>query len=161
MTTTKEVNVAEENQNSTKDASGPFQLKRSDLAGALTQASEGQEVTVAGWVDTRRDLGGIVFIACLVASSAHADDALAAKIAGADVGYGEYLAGECVTCHQKSGVSRGIPSIAGIDGQTFVSIMTAYRKKELDNKVMQMVAGRLDDEQIVALAAYFSKLSPN
>ena len=84
-----------------------------------------------------------------------------AKIAGADVGYGEYLAGECVTCHQKSGVSRGIPSIAGIDAQAFVSIMTAYRKKELDNKVMQMVAGRLDDEQIVALAAYFSKLSPN
>ena len=106
-------------------------------------------------------VGGIFLIAGSEVSSAHADDALAAKIAGADVGYGEYLAGECVTCHQKSGVSRGIPSIAGIDGQTFVSIMTAYRKKELDNKVMQMVAGRLDDEQIVALAAYFSKLSPN
>ena len=106
-------------------------------------------------------VGCSILTAGLAASSAHADDALAAKIAGADVGYGEYLAGECVTCHQKSGVSRGIPSIAGIDGQTFVSIMAAYRKKELDNKVMQMVAGRLDDEQIVSLAAYFSKLPPN
>ena len=104
-------------------------------------------------------IGGMM-MAGVVASSAQADDALAAKIAAADIEYGEYLAGECVTCHQKSGVSRGIPSIAGIDGQAFVSIMTAYRQKELDNKVMQMVAGRLDDEQLVSLAAYFSKLPP-
>ena len=30
--------------------------------------------------------------------------------------------------------------------ETFVSIMKAYRSKELDNEVMQMMAGRLDDE---------------
>jgi cytochrome c553 len=36
--------------------------------------------------------------------------------------------------------------------------MNAYRSKELDNKVMQMMAGRLDDEQIISLAAYFSSL---
>jgi len=105
-------------------------------------------------------VSGAMMMCGVVASSAQADDALAAKIAAADIGYGEYLAGECVTCHQKSGVSRGIPSIAGIDGQAFVSIMTAYRQKDLDNKVMQMVAGRLDDEQLVSLAAYFSKLPP-
>jgi len=93
-------------------------------------------------------------------SEVHADADLAGKIAAADVGYGEYLAGECVTCHQKSGVSRGIPSIAGIDAEAFVSIMNGYRDKSLENKVMRMVAGRLDDEQIIALAAYFSKLPP-
>ena len=28
----------------------------------LTEANVGQQVTVMGWVDTRRDLGGLIFI---------------------------------------------------------------------------------------------------
>jgi len=81
---------------------------------------------------------------------------LADQIAKADLGYGEYLAGECLTCHRKSG--GGIPQINGIEAETFVTSIKAYRSKELDNKVMQMMAGRLDDEQIISLAAYFSSL---
>ena len=81
---------------------------------------------------------------------------LADQIAKADLGYGEYLAGECAACHQKSG--KGIPQINGIEAKKFVAIIKAYRSKELDNKVMQMMAGRLDDEQIISLAAYFSSL---
>ncbi|NBX07860.1 MAG: cytochrome C, partial [Proteobacteria bacterium] len=34
----------------------------------------------------------------------------------------------------------------------------SYRNKELENKVMQLVAGRLDDEQIASLAVYFASL---
>jgi len=90
-------------------------------------------------------------------SNALAQADLADQIAKADIGYGEYLAGECVTCHRKSGT--GIPQINGIEAETFVTIMKAYRSKELDNKVMQMMAGRLDDEQIISLAAYFSLLT--
>jgi cytochrome c len=89
-------------------------------------------------------------------SNAAAQDDLVNQIAKADIGYGEYLAGECVTCHRKS--NTGIPQINGIEAETFVSIMNAYRSKELNNKVMQMMAGRLDDEQILSLAAYFSSL---
>ena len=89
-------------------------------------------------------------------SNALAQADLADQIAKADIGYGEYLAGECVTCHRKSGT--GIPQINGIEAETFVTIMKAYRSKELDNKVMQMMAGRLDDEQIISLAAYFALL---
>ena len=89
-------------------------------------------------------------------SSAVGQTDLADQIAKADLGYGEYLAGECVTCHRKSGA--GIPQINGIKAKTFVTIIKAYRSKELDNKVMQMMAGRLDDEQIISLAAYFSSL---
>ena len=76
----------------------------------------------------------------------------------ADIAYGEYLAGECVTCHSADGADRGIPSIIGLDAEGFAYIMHSYRKKELDNKVMQLVAGRLDDEQIASLAVYFSSL---
>lgn len=37
-------------------------LKRNQYAGKLGEESIGQTVTVAGWVDVRRDLGGLIFI---------------------------------------------------------------------------------------------------
>jgi len=39
-----------------------MKLKRTNLTASLNQATVGQEVIVSGWADTRRDLGGIVFI---------------------------------------------------------------------------------------------------
>ena len=100
--------------------------------------------------------GAMSFLMFGAISSAVGQTDLVDQIAKADLGYGEYLAGECVTCHRKSGA--GIPQINGIEAETFVTIIKAYRSKELDNKVMQMMAGRLDDEQIISLAAYFSSL---
>lgn len=37
-------------------------LTRTHYAGKLSAQDEGKEVTIAGWVDVRRDLGGMVFI---------------------------------------------------------------------------------------------------
>lgn len=42
--------------------SGSTNLKRTHFSSSLTQACLGQDVVVSGWVDTRRDLGGIIFI---------------------------------------------------------------------------------------------------
>ena len=116
-----------------------------------------------GKVNLRGHIVGLVGLRALaiasafgVMSGAVAQADLADQIAKADLGYGEYLAGECAACHQKSG--KGIPQINGIEAKKFVAIIKAYRSKELDNKVMQMIAGRLDDEQIISLAAYFSSL---
>ena len=81
-------------------------------------------------------------------------------IAMGDIEYGEYLGSECASCHQQSVESEGIPSIHGIDAEVFVALMLAYRSKEMENPVMQMIAGRLDDEQIGSLALYFSTLEP-
>ncbi len=104
----------------------------------------------------------LYLLSCLLTSltfsSAHADAELLKKIAKADIAYGEYLAGECVTCHKKKGASSGIPVIAGINAKTFVEKIKGYRNRTLKNKVMQMVARRLDEEQTLALAAYFSSL---
>ena len=47
-----------------------------------------------------------------------------------------------------------------MDAEVFVALMLAYRSKEMENPVMQMIAGRLDDEQIGSLALYFSTLEP-
>ena len=78
-------------------------------------------------------------------------------LAMGDIEYGEHLAGECVTCHHKGGLTKGIPSINGLDAEVFVALMLAYKAKEMENPVMQMIAGRLDNEQIGSLALYFRK----
>lgn len=75
-----------------------------------------------------------------------------------DPEYGEYLSGECTTCHQAEGGDAGIPSIVFWPEEDFVVAMHAYKNKTRNHPVMQMVAGRLGDEEIAALAAYFAKL---
>lgn len=75
-----------------------------------------------------------------------------------DAEYGEYLAAECTTCHLVSGGDAGIPAITGWPEPDFVAALHAYRQGLRPNPVMQMMAGRLDDEQIAALAAYFATL---
>jgi len=75
-----------------------------------------------------------------------------------DPEYGEYLASECETCHQASGADDGIPSITQWPQEDFVIAMHAYKQKIRPHPVMQMMAGRLTDEEIAALAAYFAEL---
>jgi len=75
-----------------------------------------------------------------------------------DPGYGEYLSGECTTCHQADGSAEGIPSIVGWPTEDFVLAMHAYKRKIRPHPVMQMMASRLSDEEIAALAAYFNAL---
>lgn len=77
-----------------------------------------------------------------------------------DAEYGEYLSSECTTCHQADGSAQGIPSITQWPEDAFVVAMHAYKRKLRPHQVMQMIAGRLNDEEIAALAAYFSSLEP-
>jgi len=95
----------------------------------------------------------IIFLAAsLFASAVSAEDLLA----GADIGYGEYLSGECVTCHSQNGTNSGIPAINGLDAEVFATVMHAYKVGDVEHPVMQMVAGRLNHEQIASLAVYFA-----
>ncbi len=75
-----------------------------------------------------------------------------------DPEYGEYLSSECTTCHQAGGEDDGIPSIVLWPEEDFVIAMHAYKNKDRPNPVMQMMAGRLNSEEIAALAAYFATL---
>ena len=74
-----------------------------------------------------------------------------------DTEYGAYLAGECITCHQIDGAAEGIPSITGWPPDDFVLALHAYKRGMRVHPVMQMVAGRLSDEEIAALAAHFQR----
>ena len=75
-----------------------------------------------------------------------------------DAAYGEYLAGECLTCHQRSGASGGIPPIAGLPIDYTVQAMVEYRLGIRSNDVMQLMTMRLANEEIAALAAFFAGL---
>lgn len=77
-----------------------------------------------------------------------------------DPEYGEYLAGECVTCHQTSGHADGIPSIVGLPKDYFVRSLFEYRTNVRSNEVMKLRVANLANDEIAALAAYFSSLEP-
>ena len=91
------------------------------------------------------------FAACLV---------VATQSSAGDADYGEYLSGQCTTCHQLSGVNKGIPGIVGWPADSFIAVMNAYKNKERENKAMQTVAASLAEDEIAALAAYFATLTP-
>jgi cytochrome c len=74
-----------------------------------------------------------------------------------DVALGEYLSGECVTCHQLSGHSAGgVPPIVGFPEDYFIEALQAYKTGERSNEVMRNIAGGLTAEDMSALAAYFA-----
>lgn len=77
-----------------------------------------------------------------------------------DKEYGEYLSSDCTTCHQLSGGDDGIPAIVNWPEEDFVVAVHAYKKKVRPNPTMQMIAGRLGDDEIAALAAYFATIEP-
>ena len=76
-----------------------------------------------------------------------------------DVAYGEYLSSECSACHAAS-AEGGIPVIAGQPAETFVTGILDYRSGQRSHPVMEMIAKRLGDEEIAALAAYFEGQMP-
>lgn len=80
------------------------------------------------------------------------------NVRAADIAFGEYLAGECVTCHQRSGKTNGIPSIVGWPQESFIAVLNSYKVKERDNVVMQTIAARLKEDEVAALTAYFESL---
>ena len=75
----------------------------------------------------------------------------------ADPEYGEYLAGECLTCHAAIGSDNNIPGIHGREARFVVTALVEYKNKDRENEVMQSVAGALGDDEMAAIAAYFSE----
>ena len=77
----------------------------------------------------------------------------------ADKEYGKYLSNECSACHANSKKSNtGIPSLNGKSNDYLAMALKEYKNKKRKSPIMQMVAERLNGEQIESLAAYFSSL---
>ena len=84
-------------------------------------------------------------------------EALLALLPG-DAAYGQYLAGECTSCHQPGQANEGVPQVTGWHEEDFALAMLDYRTGLREHPIMNMVAGRLGDEEIAALAAHFATL---
>jgi cytochrome c len=80
------------------------------------------------------------------------------SVGGGDVELGRHLASECLTCHRAGGAT--VPALFGMAPPRFTTAIKAYRDRERPNPVMQTIAGRLTDEEITALAAYFAQTNP-
>lgn len=103
----------------------------------------------------RQSPGWISFVAFAAALSG------GPVLAAGDKALGEYLSSECTACHQTSGRQvGGIPAIVGHPADQFVVLMNAYRTRQRDNVVMQTIAARLTEEELLALAAYYESLKP-
>jgi cytochrome c553 len=77
------------------------------------------------------------------------------------VEYGAYLSGECVTCHRAGNSDGRIPSLAGRSRDDILTALAAFKSGERSSHVMQDIAVRLADDEMLALAAYFSSLAPS
>lgn len=79
----------------------------------------------------------------------------------ADSDYGEYLAGECLTCHvSETATGKRDPNIPVIHGKPTEAVIQAlleYRAKMRENQTMVSIAGALSDDEIAALSAWFSQ----
>ena len=89
--------------------------------------------------------------AALLATAAGAANAHAA-----DIAFGQYLAGECVTCHRADGQDKGIPSIVGWPADQFLAVLKSYKDKDRPNVVMQTIAAKFSEDEMAALAAYYA-----
>jgi cytochrome c553 len=83
--------------------------------------------------------------------------ALSALAQGPDPNLGRNLAAACANCHGTNGVSvQGMPSLAGRERAYLVQQMQDFKTGKRPATIMHQLAKGYTDEQIDALAAYFS-----
>jgi cytochrome subunit of sulfide dehydrogenase len=92
-----------------------------------------------------------------VLASAAAVFASPAPAQGSDPNLGRNLAAACANCHGTNGVSqRGMPNLAGQQRAYLVQQMQDFKAGKRPATIMHQLAKGYTDEQIDALAAYFS-----
>jgi cytochrome c553 len=74
--------------------------------------------------------------------------------------YGEYLSGECLTCHRLDSNSSEIPAIFGWPEDKFIETLAMYKYGSRENAAMRNVAMSLGDEEMAALARFFASQTP-
>jgi cytochrome c553 len=100
-------------------------------------------------------------IGAAVAAAAHLLPAVSAPAQEGDPRQGRRLAAQsCQGCHGMDGISKqaNAPTIAGHPVDYFIRQLTAYRDGGRHDEQMSIAARDLTDEQIRALAAYYSAI---
>lgn len=74
-----------------------------------------------------------------------------------DLNKARYLAANCANCHGTDGRSvGGMESLAGYDKDRFLRNMKEFREGTKPATIMHQISKGYTDEQIAALAAFFS-----
>jgi cytochrome c553 len=82
---------------------------------------------------------------------------LPARAQGGDPNLGRNLAAACANCHGTNGLSQqGMPSLAGQQRAYLAQQMQDFRSGKRPATIMHQLAKGYTDEQIDALAVYFS-----
>ena len=91
-----------------------------------------------------------------------AGDPLALKAGPADAKHGESLTQTCQGCHGPMGHSmqEDKPSLGGQVPSYTTLQLAAFRAKLRPSPIMQAIAARLSDQDIVDLAAYYAQQTP-
>jgi len=97
-------------------------------------------------------LAGMLSVAMICGSVAHAADAVA----------GKEKAEMCAGCHGENGISQteNIPSLAGQRDQFIQWQLVFFRGGARKNEQMQPIADQISNEDVRALGAYFASLTP-
>jgi cytochrome c553 len=95
---------------------------------------------------------GMLLIAVMCGSSAHAADAAA----------GKEKAALCIGCHGEGGISQmeNIPSLAGQPDQFIQWQLVFFRAGSRKNEQMQPIVEQINNDDIRNLGAYFASLTP-
>jgi sulfide dehydrogenase cytochrome subunit len=69
------------------------------------------------------------------------------------------LAENCAGCHgpQGSSVGPASPTIAGVEAETFIEIMQAYKAADRPSTIMTRIAKGYSEEEIKLMSGYFSQ----
>ena len=81
-------------------------------------------------------------------------------LADGDAAAGEAAAVGCIGCHGADGEGVGEnPPVVGFDYEALVASMTAYRSKEREEMMMNMLFASMSDGDIANLAAYYASMT--
>ena len=71
------------------------------------------------------------------------------------------LAAACASCHGTNGIAQpGMASLAGVGKDVLLQKLLDFKSGQQAATIMQQISKGYSDEQLGALAAYFSALNP-
>jgi cytochrome subunit of sulfide dehydrogenase len=85
---------------------------------------------------------------------------VAGRSLAAKDGRGAQLAAMCASCHRLDGRDKGIPPIVGLEKETLVEAMAAFKSGDRSSQMMHAVALSLSDGEVAAVAEYLATQQP-
>jgi cytochrome subunit of sulfide dehydrogenase len=101
-------------------------------------------------------MGSAAFLA--VSTTASLFSLVAYTTAAAEGDRASQLAAVCAACHRLDSGDIGIPSGGGLDEESLVHVLLAYKSGERQGEIMRVVARSLSDDDITVIARYLAAL---